>query len=364
MSHELRPQIVAPTHPHLTRMILAGLGCAMVGGALVVAARPVPVVQEPAAAIQITETIAVPMSVPVVMRQEPPPVAATRELSLVLRAGGATYMKLASLGDDAGAEAMPRHGKAVLTEDDYVTSAVASVLDADVPLSHRQWLGKRVVVDGTCSANVTGFAVIARLTGDPGYAGIENTDNWTAASTMQHGAKLLAAKLDNCAGGTYARDAALPAILVPQEIEDAPLAAAATRAIKASAATRSAQTEWETAEQKGTWYEAEGMTTSVQVLRHPRTGTTWVSVHLYYGGGCGLPNLSVWGLYRANADGKLTQVKSSLGELITIEKLVDLDGDGELEVIGRPWLGTERAVQRIDGAGLQDLSLPFYFCPC
>ncbi len=364
MSYELRPQIVAPTYPHLTRMILAGLGCAMVGGALVVAARPMPVVQEPAAPIRITETITVPMSVPVVMRQEAPPAAATRELSLVLRAGGATYMKLASLGDDPGAEVMPRHGKATLSEDDYVTSTVSNVETANVPLSHRQWLGKRVLVDGTCSAKVTGFAVIARLTGDPGYAGIENADHWTAATTMASGAKLLAAKLDNCAGGTYARDAALPAIVVPQEIEDAPLAAAATKVLQASAATKTAQAEWETAEQKGTWYEAEGMTTQVQVLRHPRTGATWVSVHLYYGGGCGLPNLSVWGLYRADTDGKLTQVKSSLGELIAIEKLVDLDGDGELEVIGRPWLGTERAVQRIDGAGLQELSLPFYFCPC
>jgi hypothetical protein len=364
MNHELRPEIATPTHTHVARLTLAGLGCGLVGAGAMIAARPSPVAQEPAAPITITETVTVPMSVPVVMSQEPPPPSASQQIALVFKAGGATYMKLVGLGEDATDESMPRHGKAVLFEDDYITSSIAHVEDKDVPLAQRAWLGNSVTVDGTCTAKVIGFAVVARLNGYPGYAGIEDTDTWTATSAMEHGAKVLAARLDNCAGGTYARDASLAPIIVPRVVDDAPLAAAATKALYATSEVKSAQAEWKTAEQTGIWYKNESTTTQTQVLRHPKTGATWVSVHLYYGGTCGLPNLSVWGLYRADAGGKLTRVTSSLGELTSIEKLVDIDGDGQLEVIGTPWLGTERAVQSVGGEGISELSLPFYSCPC
>ena len=359
----LRPQIALPTHAYLTRMIAAGVGCALIGAAVMVATRPMPEAQEAVAPVVITETATVPMSVPVVMAQEPPPAALSKQIELVFKAGGATYMKLAGIGEGTGEEAMPKHGKAKLANEDWIESAIANVETGNVPAAHRGWLGKTVTVDGACSARVVGFAVVSRLVGDPGYAGIEE-DKWTSTTMMEQGAKVLAAKLDNCAGGLYARDAALAAIVAPTVIDNPVLVTAAKASLIRSQDAKAGQDEWATAQQTGRWYENEGTETTAQVLRHPKTGVIWVSVHLYYGGGCGLPNISVWGLYRADASGTLTRAKTSLGELTKVEKLVDVDGDGELEVIGRPWLGTERTVQSKDGGTLQDLTLPFYSCPC
>jgi hypothetical protein len=352
-------QLAAPTHAYLTRMIAAAAGLSLLGAAVMVATRPMAEPQEAVAPVVITETVTVPMSVPVVMAQEPPPAALTKQIALVFRAGGATYMKLASITGDA----MPKHGKVKLSSEDWIESAVATVQSGNVPAAHRSWLGKTVTVDGACTAKVVGFAVVSRLVGDPGYAGIEE-ETWDGATAMDQGAKVIAARLDNCAGGTFARDAALAPVMVPEVIENAVLVASARKALLRSDDATAAQTEWTESRQAGNWYEDAGTETTAQVLRHPKTGETWVSVHLYYGGGCGLPNISVWGLYRADASGKLTRTKTNLGELTKLEKLVDVDGDGELEVIGRPWLGTERTVQTATGATVQDLVLPFYSCPC
>src|SRR6185369_11640136 len=96
---------------------------------------------------------------------------------------------------------------------------------ANVPVAYRRWLGQRVTVDGTCSANVTGFAVVARLTGDTGYAGIDD-EHWTARNVLEHGHPMLAATLDGC-HGTFARDAALAPVVIPKVLADnAKLAAA------------------------------------------------------------------------------------------------------------------------------------------
>lgn len=355
----LRPVIAAPTHPYLVRLIAFGFGCAVVGAAVLLARHAAPERPVGMPTIAIGYTTPVTASEPVVAPEDPPPPALSTQVGLVFTAKGATYMKLASLADGA----MPKHGKPVHSTDEYVETAVARVEPEDVAAAHRAWLGKRITVDGTCTATVVGFAVVSRLVGDPGYAGLEE-ETWSARSVMEQGAKSLAARLDNCAGGTLARDAALSPIAVLEEITNPALAVAAKAQLVRSRDARAAQDEWTRAEQPGTWFENEGTETTAHVLRHPRTGVTWVSVHLYYGGGCGLPNLSVWGLYRVDADGTLTRAATKLGELTKIEQLVDIDGDGELEVLGRPWLGVERTVQAADGKTLQDLTLPFFSCPC
>jgi hypothetical protein len=53
-----------------------------------------------------------------------------------------------------------------------------------------------------------------------------------------------------------------------------------------------------------------------------------------------------------------------LGELETIDAIVDLEGDGELEVIGKPWLGTDRILMRASGEVLDQIALSFAGCPC
>ena len=67
---------------------------------------------------------------------------------------------------------MPRHGALKLFDDDATYSSVGVVRDHEVPLAHRAWQGRKVKLDTGCVATVTGFAVVGRLTGDPGYAGL------------------------------------------------------------------------------------------------------------------------------------------------------------------------------------------------
>jgi hypothetical protein len=351
------PRPALYTRTYLGRFLMAGFGGLLLGAAIAVSQSQAPATaDEPAMLAPVADVTVI--APPVIAHQDVPPVPASQSVELVFRAGGATWIKLGN------AEA-PRGIKPVLADDNYITSAIAALPDARVPASARGWIGKRVVVDDTCNATVTSIAVVARLTGYPSYAGIEDSDDkWTAATAMEHGTKVLAAKLDNCAGGTYARDAAAPGSIILEEIADAPLADAALRLTKRSPEARAAQKAWAEAEQKGVWTEDEGVQVQTKVLRHPTTGQTFVSVHLFFGAVCGLPTMNAWGLYRADADGKLARVKSSIGDFITIERLVDLDGDGELEVIGAPWLGTERAVQDTDGTTLETLELPFYMCPC
>lgn len=343
------------TYTYLERLIIAA-GTATLAVALWPRSPEPP--QGPATiALHEPERIAPPP--PIVARQDVLAAPATRDISLVFTAGGAAWIKLAEV------ETAPKHGKVVLAEDDYVVSAIAPIAESKLSAAHEAWLGKRVVVDGTCTARVTSIAVVSRLTGDPGYAGIVAADDqWTASSAFESGTKVIAGRLDNCAGGTFARSANLAPIVIPSEIRDEPLAAAALAALAASPDVKAGAAEWEEFQQTGRWEDHEYTQKSVRVVRHPTTGVTWVSAHLYHGGGCGMPNLSAWGLYRVGDAGELVRVAASLGELTEIDRLVDLDNDGELEVLGRPWLGTERAVQASDGTTLDTLALPHFFCPC
>lgn len=345
------------TYTYLERMIFAA-GLATL--ALAVWPRGSEPAEVDAATIAMDEPQRIAPPPPIVAQVDVPAAPPSKDVSLVFTAGGSAWIALAEL------EKLPKHDKPMLSEDDYVTSAIAPIAPANLTAAQQELLGTRIVVDGTCTAWVTSFAVVSRLTGYPSYAGVENApdDTWTAATAMEHGTKLLAAKLDNCAGGTFARRASLAPVVIPPAIEDEPLAAAALAALKASPDAKAGAKEWEEFQQKGNWYDDPSVAKDVRVLRHPTTGVTWVSAHLYYGGGCGAPNLSVWGLYRIDDDGALVRTKTSLGELTQIDKLVDLDNDGQLEVIGRPWLGTERTVQANDGTTLQTLTLPFFMCPC
>jgi hypothetical protein len=302
------------------------------------------------------------------------------QLMFVFHAGGATYMRLSDLIDrDEHDEpiAMPHHGKPKLSTDktDYTVAAVAAVADLDVPEELRSWRGRKVEVDATCQATVVGFAVVSRLVGDPGYDG---QTRWTASRVMRSGHAVLAARLDRCIG-SFARDASLPGIAVPAVRHDEALEAAARHALLDSAASQATQETWEeqvrgsfaaapapAAAPKaaiGHWYDKAELTS--EVLQHPRTGETFVSVHGRLDHDCGGPEANVWGLFRVKADGTLAEVQvRPLGEVETIDALVDLDGDGRLYVLGRPWLGFDRMLTRPDGEVLQQLPVPLFGCPC
>jgi hypothetical protein len=359
MTTELRPGLLTEAHTYLTRLIAYGLGCGLIGASAMVAAKQPAAVQEPPA-IALTDTVTVPMAIPMMVTAEampaPPPVF------VVVTAGGVSYMKLADL-----AGKLPRHGKPALFEHDYVSTAVAYLGDRVVPPVHRAWRGQDVLVDGTCRATVVGFAIVARLTGDTAYAGEEDGGaGWTADSVMRLGAPMLAARLDGCTG-ELARAASLSPLIVPQVIVDKPLVAAAKLHLFASAdakAARAAWVAWETEMQVSEHQELELGDVAAQVVRHPTTGATFVSVHATTGGGCGYPDITLWGLYRADADGKLTRMPTKIGDLLVIDGFVDLEGDGQLEVVGRPWLGTELVVSRTNGDVVERLERPFFGCPC
>ncbi|HWU91314.1 MAG TPA: hypothetical protein VN253_28805, partial [Kofleriaceae bacterium] len=287
------------------------------------------------------------------------------EIQLLFRAGGATYMRLADLERDAdGARRWPAHATPRLLNEQGVHVALAAVRNADVPAPHRAWAGRQVVVDGTCRATVAGFAIASRLVGSPSYAGMEK-EEWDVASVMHAGTPVLAARLDGCAG-TYARDAALPPVVIPEPVHDERLARQARSALIASAAGAETAQKWKEMSDQvppGAWWEHTELTTNV--VRHPRTGATFVAVHGYIEYVCGGPDVNVWGLYRAAADGTLTPVRETrLESLHSIEQIIDIEGDGELELIGRPWLGLDVVVADAGGGVLDQLGMQFYGCPC
>ncbi len=356
MSDSLHSEVLVPTHSHLRRMLVAALGVGSVAAGVALAVAPKPSSVTVIAAEPDPEII--PVTVESTAHTQP---VRSPALGLVFSADGASYMKLADLGGSS--EPMPPHGAPRHVTENYVEIAVANVNATDVPVAYRSWADREIMVDNTCRAKITGFAVVSRLTGDTGYANTED-HSWTAKNVLEMGSTVLAAKLDGCTG-TFARDAALPAVIVPEEIQNAALAKQARAALIASTPAQDAQHEWLEYDNNGTWYDAEETTFATRIVRHPVTGVTWVSVHGYVEPMCGAAEANVWGLFRVQADGTLAAVQlRKLGDLWKIDQLIDIDGDGELELVGKPWLGLDTVVTRASGEELERLPLAFFGCAC
>jgi hypothetical protein len=356
MTDSLRSEILAPPRPHVRHALVVALGCGAIGAAVGLAAMPRTETITPTATIQL-----VPVMVPAAAPAPSAQPLQSRELALVFSAGGASYMKLTEIGESA--EIMPKHDKPLLVRDDGVEAAIANVQLADVPQAYRRWQGRTVKVDNTCETTVTGFAVVSRLTGETGYAGVD-AETWSANHVIESGHVVLAARLAGCAG-TFARDAALPAVIVPRELSNEALVDQARAALIESAPAREAQIDYSEIVQSGNWWDAEGAQLSAKIVTHPTTGVTWVSMHGHIDEGCGGPQANVWGLFRVEADGSLAAVQlRKLDGLWSIDQLVDLENDGELEVIGKPWIGLDTVVVRASGEEIARLTVPFFGCPC
>jgi hypothetical protein len=359
----LRPEIVPAPHRLLTNMIATAIGLGVVGGVVAIAASTTPVPPAsvpPPPAVIASEPVAMHASA---VAPAPAPPEPASEFLFVFRAGGSTFVKLADVAqDEDGTKHLPKHGKLKLAETDGIVSAVGAIADADVPGGYAAMLGKELRVDGKCTARVADFAVVSRLTGDTAYAGVQGT-SWTAKSVAEHGTAVIAARITGCKTGMFARDAALPPAIVFEQIKNADLVLAARSALLASDANAKAQAHWKETDGQGEWSEAAEFDT--RVLRHPRTGAIWVAVHANQWAGCGGPEANVWGLFRVNADGALETVDARLLDTVTkIEQVVDIDGDGDLDVIGRPWLGIGMTLIDGDGTVLDTMEIPFYGCPC
>jgi len=341
-------------------LALAGLGGLFGAWLAITPATPPERVVKPSALLKPAES---PKPIATVAVEPANPKAA--ELSLVFQVAGVSYVRLDDLGAaddvDAHVAAMPKHGKLKLRHDKqtYITSVVAAVQERDLPEDRRGWIDRRVAVDASCTARVDGFAIVSRLVGDPDYAGLEKRE-WTAKDVLESGHAVLAARLDGCPEGSLARDAALPPIVMPESIENPQLEAAARSLVINSELGKAAAAAWKQADAEGVWHEQS--TFDIQVVRHPTTNATWVSVHAHYSEGCGGANVNVFGLFRATGD-KLATVELRELEDMTSVELFDLEGDGNFELMGKRWL-FDFAVKRADGAAIDSLEVPFFGCPC
>lgn len=337
---------------------LAALDAPCESRGLVIPMPVAPVLPTPVSA----PAVEAPKAEPAAPAEVPAVVTGQGDISVVFTAQGKTYVKLAELGgDSADALSIPRHGRVRMGRDDYKLAGIAEVATRDVPAMFGGWEHKRVRVDSTCEASVTGFAVVAQLSGDPDYAGV---NEWSKRTILENGHPVLAARLDNCTG-SYARDAALSNVVVPERSHDAAIENAARALLIASNASREIQKTWD-AELQGKapkWYANDAIKT--EVVRHPRTGEVFVSAHGQVSASCGDPTANLWGLFRVEQDGSLKVVElHPLDSLDQIDGLLDIENDGSFELIGKKFLDEDIVIARGSGEVLDRLFVPFYGCPC
>jgi hypothetical protein len=353
MPDAAHPDMRIAASPHLLPVIATTGFCGLLSAGAIAAhaTRPTPALDVPVIPIVGEESVR--LIAATTAKQATPPPAPSKELLFVFRAAGETWVKLS---DDE-----PRHGKRKLVEDEDATATVAEVAVANLPAALRSWVGETVAVDGICRAHVTGFAVVTRLVGDPGYAGLDD-QKWTVRTAAEAGKSVLAARIDACAKGTFARRASLAPIVIPETIEDAKLADAARAAFLASQAAQDAQTAW-SENANDAWSEHATLTT--RILRHPTTGTRWVAIHAGGEHECGGADFNVWGLFRVGADGTLfPAVTRKLETIYDVDHIIDVDNDGTFELVGRDWLGLSTVYGAVNGDEIDRLEMPFHGCPC
>jgi hypothetical protein len=212
-------------------------------------------------------------------------------------------------------------------------------------------VGQKVFVDNDCVATITGFETVRRVAGDIETIG------------KDAGTDVLTAVLDRC-DGTYARSAELPMVVVPERRpDDAALIKKAKSMLVRSPAADETQRSWrEDYDSNDDW--KEHALYDIRTLYHPITKQTWISIHAYNETGCGEAPINIWGLFRVDP-GALQMIElRDLGQMTKIEQIIDIEGDGTLELIGRPWLGLDVMVTRTGGDVLDLLPLPYEGCPC
>lgn len=273
---------------------------------------------------------------------------------------GAPYLRIDDLEDATGA----KHTRTPLrmVSHDGKVAAFAPLEGAEVPAPYRAWLGREVVAGASCRAKVTGLAVVSQLVGEAAYADLDG--DWTPEAVFENGRPMLAAKLDSCGGELLARDASRGPVVIPAKLDNPKLVQSAKRTLLASPAGVQAETRWTEGGGRGRWRDSAAF--DVRVVRHPGTHVTWVVAFARNQvDDCGLPETNLLGIYRVNGAGKLLPVTARLvSELHELEAVIDLEDDGQLELVGKPWLGHDRLVTDGKGEVVDRLEMPFYGCPC
>nr|HEX4313221.1 hypothetical protein [Kofleriaceae bacterium] len=250
--------------------------------------------------------------------------------SFVVDIDGDAYMQLRPLDE----EHLPRHGRARRAASESQSGqsiAFAPVATAALDDAERSWLGKLIVVDGTCRARIDRFAIRGGLSG-------ETVDQMSAGELLAQGEPTLVAHLDACRGGKTARDASLApadaAVLDTAAPDAASLRALAEHDLWASEPGRADRRVYDDSRGQPDPHEIE---TASTVVVHPRTHDRFVIVHArLVGEACSSDaSFELGAIYRVTPGGDLVRVY--IGDTSPIDlaqPIVDLDGDGEFEVVG------------------------------
>ncbi len=289
------------------------------------------------------------------------PIDDPAELAFVFSIDGVSYVRLSS------EERATSRGRERMIEDEGMHAVVAPVTTAAMPESLRGWAGKSVLVDGTCRAKVVGFAEVSRVTGDAADSydyepddGVEPDPSWTIEAVVETGV-VLAARLDDCAG-TWARSEEFSPAAIVAKIDSPALEWAAREDLFARADVDPTQDSWIEGGGTGDWRDAAEVVT--HVVHHPLTNEDWVFVQARKHGSCGDPGFATMAAYRANTDGTVKRMADLNFGYQDIGEVVDLDGDGQPELI----LGGGDDAELVDLANEQHASIyvpeRHYGCGC
>lgn len=261
------------------------------------------------------------------------------EFAMVFDVDGTSYLRLST---ELRAKA---RGKArlVIEHDWGVHAVVAPVTLSAMPDELRKWNGRSVLVNGTCQARVIGFAEVSRVSGDPPgseeYYWYEGEDGeieppateptWTIENITADNVTL-AAKLDGCSG-SWARSTEYETPQIAMSVTEPELETNAIADLLAKNDIDPIQDDWKLEGGEGDWRDAVDV--EATTYEHPATGEKWIFVQAYKAGGCGDAGMSAMAAYRVGKSGKMHRFTDLDfgGELI--EEVVDLDGDGQPELI-------------------------------
>jgi hypothetical protein len=293
------------------------------------------------------------------------PIEDLAELALVFAVDGESYLRLSS-DERASSRGTPR-----MTEEAGVFSVVAPVATSALPAHLRSWAGRTVLVEGSCRARVIGFAEVSRVAGDPpgsdhyyydddDEAAPAEEPRWTVEDVVASNV-VLAAQLDGCTG-TWARGEDYSPAAVVMAIEEPALEQAAVADLLARGEDDSYQQDWTSQGGEGDWRDAVDVAT--HAYQHPLTGERWIFAQARHAGGCGDPSIGMMAAYRVTADGAVRRFAELDFGYETVRGVVDLDGDGQPELL----LGDGDTTELVDLANERHASISvehhFYGCGC
>lgn len=306
------------------------------------------------------------------------------KLSHVVTSEGSRFLVLDHRPGGYKAVGAPRlisAGEPVVTVKDLKPASVPKAMQAikDQPLQLYSLKGK------ACQARVTGLVLLARVTphfGTRQYWEEKKEDRrafndqvaregW-ALTEGQTGGQVLAGILSpvegDCQGAVLARAASAPELELAAAKDAGPelraMAMAAFRKLPAHAKLQKEFTDT-LKDAGGPWDAFEGAKPRVVIMRHAGSNKSVVTVSARAGVGCGEFEAELWGAWQLEGEGKAATLKPLASppawQIYSPEAALDVDGDGELELL------IDGGLLRIGGSGFElwkRLVIPNLDCHC